>query len=196
MFVFIYIYFPPILFPSSCSSASFTLLAQESKDSDRTFNRCSMANNSSRVYLYLQSEKMTEKINAASGDQSNIANISILKTFNIYYVSLLSIHPPTHPHTHTQRKLHKRSIPEVEFFSGAVAQVLSVIETHQTLGTVLAGQSRKEACRLAFITLSLIVRQQLKCFSLCFSDALQVQHIQHIRLFPQYHTKQNYIQNK
>lgn len=50
----------PILFPSSCSSASFTLLAQESKDSDRTFNRCNMANNSSRVYLYLQSEEITE----------------------------------------------------------------------------------------------------------------------------------------
>lgn len=74
----IHVDLPPILFPSSCSSASFTLLAQESKDSDRTFNRCSMANNSSRVYLYLQSEKITEKINAASGDQNNI-NIFYLK---------------------------------------------------------------------------------------------------------------------
>lgn len=53
----------PILFPSSCSSASFTLLAHESKDSDRTFKRCNMANNSSRVYLYLQGEEMTENIN-------------------------------------------------------------------------------------------------------------------------------------
>lgn len=64
-------------------------------------------------------------------------------------------------------------IPEVEFFSGAVAQILSVIETDQALGTVWAGQGRKEACGLTFITLSLIIRQQLKSLTLCFGNALQ-----------------------
>lgn len=52
--------FWPILLPSSCSRASFTLLAQESKDSDLTFNRCNMANSSSRVYLYLRAEWKNE----------------------------------------------------------------------------------------------------------------------------------------
>lgn len=54
-------HFPPILCPSSCSSVSFTLLAQWSKDSERTFSLWSIPNNSSRVYLYLPCHTHTRR---------------------------------------------------------------------------------------------------------------------------------------
>lgn len=64
-------------------------------------------------------------------------------------------------------------IPEVEFISRAVAQILGVVETHQPLGAVGAGQSREEARGLAFVTLSLVIGQQFKRLTLGFGDTLQ-----------------------
>lgn len=81
----------------------------------------------------------------------------------------------THLKAYAHTQLHERQIPEVEFISGAVAQILSVIETHQTLRAVGAGQRREETGGLTFIALPLIIRQQLKCLALSFSDALQTQ---------------------
>lgn len=64
-------------------------------------------------------------------------------------------------------------IPEVELVSRTVAQILGVVETHQPLGTVGAGQSRQEARGLAFVALPLVVGQQLKGLALGFSYTLQ-----------------------
>lgn len=68
-------------------------------------------------------------------------------------------------------------IPEVEFVSRTVAQILGVVETHQPLGTVGAGQSRQEARGLAFVALSLVIGQQLKRLALGFSYTLQATQI-------------------
>lgn len=73
----------------------------------------------------------------------------------------------------TRSQSKTTDVPEVEFISRAVAQILGVVETHQPLWTVGAGQSREEARGLAFITLPLIIGQQLKRLALCFSYTLQ-----------------------
>lgn len=73
----------------------------------------------------------------------------------------------------TRSQSEATDVPEVEFISRTVAQILGVVETHQPLWTVGAGQSREEARGLAFITLSLIIGQQLKRLALCFSYALR-----------------------
>lgn len=64
-------------------------------------------------------------------------------------------------------------IPEVEFISRAIAQILGVVETHQPLRTVGAGQRREEARGLAFVALSLIIGQQFKGLTLRFSNTLR-----------------------
>lgn len=48
-----------------------------------------------------------------------------------------------------------------------------MVETHQPLGTVGAGQGRQEARGLAFVALSLVVGQQLKRLTLGLSYPLR-----------------------
>lgn len=59
------------------------------------------------------------------------------------------------------RKLVRRGagLPEVEFFSRAGAEVLSVIEADEMLWAVGACQGRQEAGGLTLVTLPLIIRQ-------------------------------------
>ena len=49
-----------------------------------------------------------------------------------------------------------------------------MIETDHTFWTVGAGQGRKEAGRLAHVTLSLVIREQFKRLSLRLGDALEM----------------------
>ena len=49
-----------------------------------------------------------------------------------------------------------------------------MIETDHTLWTVGAGQGRKEAGRLAHVTLSLVIREQFKRLPLRLGDALEM----------------------
>lgn len=64
-------------------------------------------------------------------------------------------------HLQIMRKLASggAGLPEVEFFSGAGAEVLGVIEADETFWAVRASQGRQEAGGLTLVTLPLIIRQ-------------------------------------
>lgn len=50
-------------------------------------------------------------------------------------------------------------LPEVEFFTGARAKVLCMVEANKALWTVRTCQGREEAGGLTFVTLPFIIRQ-------------------------------------